>query len=389
MIISHLTSKIAKAFIILLSLIAFTSCLKDDAATIRLSSGLNDAGIPGDYMATENPYIGTSTTVIPNVNYTMETVGNDVVIRVDMTGVYSRDIDEWIRLIGTGEEGQNIWLSIDGQPKGILVYNTIDDIGENVVVKNDIVFLVDNSGSMDQEADAIARDIISWAQTLKTKSDVQFGCVGYDGRITGAMNITSYENINTYLQTGKGTSRTMGFSGPDASSLKSKSTNYNISESQVECCMAALRYADACFNFRQGANRIYVNFTDEPNQPSGKSNFSVNFLAEQSNWSTTQGTIHTVFSEVANITERTNYTEKPWRMSEYTGGTILYCNSSFTGVSLSSLPVTSAIQNSYIIRFTDIEAYMDGKPHEVKITIYSEDGSVRAERIFYMIFKSK
>lgn len=44
------------------------------------------------------------------------------------------------------------------------------------------------------------------------------------------------------------------------------------------------------------------------------------------------------------------------------------------------------MMNSYIIRFTDIEEYMDGQPHEVKITIYSTDGSVQAERVFHVVF---
>ena len=55
-------------------------------------------------------------------------------------------------------------------------------------------------------------------------------------------------------------------------------------------------------------------------------------------------------------------------------------------MSLQNLPVTAAIQNSYIIRFSNIAQFMDGKSHEVKVTIYAEDGSIRAERKFYMNF---
>lgn len=55
-------------------------------------------------------------------------------------------------------------------------------------------------------------------------------------------------------------------------------------------------------------------------------------------------------------------------------------------MTLDSLPVSGAMMNSYIIRFTDIEEYMDGQPHEVKITIYSTNGSVQAERVFHVVF---
>ena len=58
----------------------------------------------------------------------------------------------------------------------------------------------------------------------------------------------------------------------------------------------------------------------------------------------------------------------------------------FSGVTLNSLPVTGAMQNSYIIRFTNVSEFMDGQSREVKVTILSEDGRVRAENIFYIVF---
>lgn len=64
-----------------------------------------------------------------------------------------------------------------------LGYNNSDN-EENRVLAADVVFLVDNSGSMGEEANAIARDIIDWAEKLAASSlDVRFGCVGYDGGI--------------------------------------------------------------------------------------------------------------------------------------------------------------------------------------------------------------
>ena len=61
-------------------------------------------------------------------------------------------------------------------------------------------------------------------------------------------------------------------------------------------------------------------------------------------------------------------------------------SATFSGVTLNSLPVTGAMQNSYIIRFTNVSEFMDGQSHEVKVTILSEDGRVRAEKIFYIVF---
>lgn len=373
---------------LMLAAISLVSCLEDHTDTLRLEQGLEGSESSKDLLATMNPEVGTTNTRVPNVNYTFENkdgAPEEMVVRLDMTGIQSQTTSEWLRLIGTGEQGQNLWISIDCQPKFVQVYNTIDDEDENVVIKNDIVFLVDNSGSMDDEADALARDLEEWAKSLTTTFDMKFGCVGYNGLITGALNMTTYTALHNYLSRATGTDRTVGFAGSDASYLKSNKYSYDIS-SQEECPMAALRYADRYFSFRQDANRIYVNFTDEYNQPDGQSGFSVRYMASQSNWPTTKGTVHTVYSGSTTGSETTNYNEQPWRMSEYSGGTTIFTNGSFSGVSLQDLPVTGAIQNSYIIRFSNISKFMDGKSHEVKITIYDEDENVRAERKFYMTF---
>lgn len=268
-----------------------------------------------------------------------------------------------------------------------LGYNNSDN-EENRVLAADVVFLVDNSGSMGEEANAIARDIIDWVEKLAASSlDVRFGCVGYDGGINGALNITTVEDLNEYLSRYSGTSRTSYFGGDDASTLSSASYSYRTGG---ECGMAALRFADKQFSFRTGANRIYVNFTDEPNQPGGQSAFSVFYLNDQKNRNTMKGTVHTMYSERdTTYTERTNYTEKSWRMSRFTGGTEIYTSSCSTGVTLDQLPATGAIQNSYVIRFTNIKEFMDGHPHLVTITILSADGHVQAERTFSVIFERR
>ena len=48
------------------------------------------------------------------------------------------------------------------------------------------------------------------------------------------------------------------------------------------------------------------------------------------------------------------------------------------------------MQNSYIIRFTNVAEFMDGKPHEVHITIVimNPDGSIEVggELTFWVVF---
>lgn len=358
-----------------------TSCSDDDKTTPE-----DRTDIPKDNQAQPNPELGDEpNATIPNIQYTTVDEEGAAVFRIDMTGIQDKATLEWLRLLGTGEIGQNIWIEVDGQPKGVKVYNTADDNNERTVPV-DLVFLVDNSGSMSQEANAIARDITAWAEKLsKTSLDIQFGCVGYDGAITGAMNVTSYQNLSDYLNRPgiSGTSRTMGFTDSDAETFISNAESYRTGgNSSYECGMAALRFATDLFTFRKNANRIFVNFTDEPNQNRNIDRFSVESLL--SDWDTTLGTIHTVYSS----SESSDRYEANRLMSEYTGGTVIYTNSSFTGVTLEDLPVTDAMRNSYVVRITNIRDLMDGQPHEVRITILSEDGTVRAERTFTVIFEA-
>ena len=86
-----------------------TSCLSDGDDTIVLEDG-NRSGIPSDDIAGPNPDIGGSTTTIPNIQYTVEQDGGDAIVRIDMTGVQDAGDYGWLRLIGTGETGQNVWV---------------------------------------------------------------------------------------------------------------------------------------------------------------------------------------------------------------------------------------------------------------------------------------
>lgn len=368
--------------LLLMSCGMLTSCLDEGDGTILVTQE-NRTGIPDDSQAEPNPEILNNTTRIPNVQHMTVDEHGVAVVRLDMTGVQDPMTGEWIRLFGTGSSEQNVWVEVDGVPKGISVYNTADDDTEDRIPVIDLVFLVDNSGSMSEEADAIARDIISWSDLLVTSGlDVRFGCVGYDGEITGAIDLTTAEKLSEYLERGYGTSRTRGFGGPNSSLLQQLASNYYLNSWSDECGVAALRMANDNFSFRHGANRVYVNFTDEGNYSGGRSDFSVEYVNNANNWSTENGTVHTVFSDNPAYC----YNEAPWLLSEYTGGTIIYANSSFSDVSLATLPVTGAMQNSYIIRFTNIEELIDGETHTIHITVRSKDGSIRSERFFTVIF---
>lgn len=359
----------------------------DKAAAIGVSD--SKAG------ATPNVKEENSNLVLPQPQFYMEEGSNNDVLCMSLTGIQTPDTEEWMKLYGTGSTEQNIWAEIDGKPKAITVTNS----GELARVasranfaatkaKADVVFLVDNSGSMSQEANQIANEIVSWSQTLSQVMDVQFGCVGQPdyGSINGAIDITSVENLHAYLNRSgvSGTSRTRGFEDPE---LQTAAQSYG--DPNAECGGIMLHFADEHFTFREGANRIYVHFTDEPNQASNNSAWSVesvNIESEHYNWGATQGTIHTIFSNLNNYQPDTYnwtplYREDPRLFSIYTGGTSKTVDASFAGETLEGLEVTGAITNSYVIRFNVTEYMLTGK-HTVTIVIQSKDGKYQA-RITY------
>ena len=378
--------------------ITLASCSKDDD---NGSSGQLVVSIPSDAQATPNPTLPEdANTSIPNLNYTVETENGQKVVRFDLTGIQDpATLNEWLYLYGTAKPGQNIWVEIDQAAKGFTVHNTIDDAnqtGKQSLV--DLVFLVDNSGSMDQEADTIAKDIVDWSKALAKTLNMRFGCVGYDvsGYVNGALDFNDADSLGRYLDRPGhnywGTDRTMGY---DDDALKDAAYTFSHRADSLgrvwdENGVMALRFAHENFSFRAGANRVYVNFTDEPNQPNNNTEWSVEWTKDTKNWATTYGTVHTVFSEDTAYYRnywRDLYYEKPWLLSDYTGGTTIFTSSDFKDVSLASLPITGALQNSYYIRLTNVDNLFDGQDHKVKITILSPDKKVRAEREFNVVFQ--
>lgn len=372
----------------LISIAGLTSCLKDEDETIGLPTPFTIGEIPNDYSATINPTIVDPNAIIPNYQYEGEDEEHGLVVyRFDMTGIMDPNTNEWMDLYGTGQSNQNVWVSLDDMPKGILVKNHTDD--GTISHKFDLVFLVDNSGSMSEESDAVARDIVDWANSLANSNiDIQFGCVGYsvNGNVNGGIDFTDQNGLDDFLDYGYGTSRTQHFGGANASALQSLASSYG--DVYDECGVMALRFANDYFTFRSGANRIYVNFTDEPNQPYYNDDWSVEYLNPiKGNWTPQQGTVHTVYSGSPNFNNEPGYNETPWLLSEYTGGTVLYASSYFTGVSLYDLPVTGAMQHSYSIYLTVPESFIDGQFHNIKVTVLSQDQTVRGERDFLIKFE--
>ncbi len=360
----------------LLSVGFMTSCEKNDVNDLY-----EDTGIPDNSKASASPYVNPeeANANIPNVGFSLTNVGGHPVVSMIMTGIYDKQNNTWLDLQGTLQNGQNIWIEIDGEPRSLKAQRVATRTTSRT--RLDLVFLVDNSGSMSQEADSLAASIVDWSDELQSSFDLKLGCVGYeDGYISGAIDMTTPTELYNFLNRSSGTYRTVGFEGANADALEAKTGEYST---WGECGAAALHFSDDNFSFRSSTTRLYVNFTDEPNQPSSNQpEYSVESVASMSSWGAHQGTIHTVFS---NDTSYHNYTydyyEKPWLMSEYTGGELMVVPSNFSGVSLNNLLVTDALRNAYEIQLHHTDDLESGT-HDIEITILSPDRSVQAVRTF-------
>ena len=73
--------------------------------------GSHSTGIPSDESAVENPDITDADTIIslPGVQTTVTTEGEDIVIRLDMTGIIDPLTGEYLKLSGSGQ-GQNVYV---------------------------------------------------------------------------------------------------------------------------------------------------------------------------------------------------------------------------------------------------------------------------------------
>jgi hypothetical protein len=172
----------------------------------------------------------------------------------------------------------------------------------------------------------------------------------------------------------------VGFSGPDSAALEAAAFNFTPDHGSVsEDGVVGIMFADSSFSWRAGSQRIYVNFTDEPTQPDGVYRWSTEFVC---NYMLGKATIHTVFSADTFRTWTPLVAERPWEMSQCTGGTVKFVDTQATGLDLTNLPVSGALANSYLVEFVTTTP---ADTHTVVITINEGDvdGRIIYDGILY------
>ncbi len=357
---------------------------KDDNPTSP--SGNND--IPTDPVNVTVP-APTINNIQPTATFTSP-ASNPSRIQINLTGLLDPTTGNPITLTynSSNPSSSNIFITEDGVTQGLKVTK----VGSGTTLTADVCFLVDNSGSMYEEADSIAAGIIKFANYLQASGlDVKFAVVGQGysgGEIAGGINFTTATNISNFLnRTGyTGTSRTYGFSGTDSASLATKAYSFATSV-YGENLVKAASFADTFYTWRSGAQRIFIAFTDEGTQP-GSSIYKTTYACAKFSG---KATIHTVFSvpnsywtgsvpdtskEWNNYTDWNASYERPWKLSECTGGTIKFIHSTSYDLNLLNLPVTGALSNSYLVEYIGNN---NNTQHTVVITIITTTADGKKE----------
>jgi len=306
-------------------------------------------------------------------------------IRLNLSGVIDPVTEKPIEFTAN----QSVFITEDGRLQGVKVSQS----EATNQLPYDIVFLVDNSGSMGEEADAVADEITQFSTLLANSGlDVRLGVVGYDGHVNGAIKLASTTEISDYLNRKEngyvkiGTQRTQGYSGLDSENLSNEATSLNQDskiQSSDENGVVALRYAESIFSWRPQAQKIFINFTDEGVLEvdkttrqgrlgwHGHTDYTVENFCKT--WKPEIGIVHTVWSG-GTLGDGTlaHFNEDPSELSKCTGGTHVVVDGSASDLDLKNINTTVALTSSALVEYISDS---DADEHEITVTIKNGDTS--------------
>ncbi len=300
----------------------------------------------------------------------------------------------------------SVYVTEDGVLKGLLVSKP-EKTNE---VPIDIAFLVDTSGSMDQESDEIAAKMADFDEVLKDAGvDARIGVVGFFSNITGAFDLSVAGELQRFLyrRTSQGekvsevtgVNRTIGFMEPRAKEFTEAAKEFegfiNAEEDEENGLNAAL-FAETMFSWRPGVNRVFVQFTDEPTFSNGLASANASHKPWRGQnaytikevcptWRPERGQVHLVWSggvtknQEPNVESSADFKiENPADLAKCTGGVVVPINETAEDFSLTSMPITKLIVNSVIVKFKP--GSVSGSK-ELKVTIInkSENGELTAD----------
>jgi hypothetical protein len=203
------------------------------------------------------------------------------------------------------------------------------------VRRADIVFLMDNSGSMDDEQDAVEANVFDFVNGLEDSNvDYSLGLTRYGGENRGNPIIEDNGSLTS-----------------DAEYFKTDVWMRNRTSGGDEPGYYGITEAANSFNFRPGSQRIFIIITDEsPDQGGASMNDALNEL-DEGDISLFALTETSLFSEFQPLTEAT-------------GGQIFDIYSSFSEI-LNF--ISTQVAGTYVLRYRSSNPEFDGTTRTVRI----------------------
>ncbi|MDX1636796.1 MAG: T9SS type A sorting domain-containing protein [Balneolaceae bacterium] len=219
------------------------------------------------------------------------------------------------------------------------------------VRRADIVFLMDNSGSMDEEQSAVENNVFDFVDRLAASNvDFALGLARY-----GA----SEEGGNPIIEDG-------GSLTSDANYFKNDVWARNVVYGSDEPGYYTMTEAISNFNFRPGAQRIFIIITDEtPDQGGATQNEARTQLVE---------------GDVTLFSLTTSYLASEFQpLTDATGGEIFNIYSSFSDI----LDFIAAeVASSYVVSYRSGNTNRDGTKRTVRIEVTYEGKTVQDEETY-------
>jgi len=287
-----------------------------------------------------------------------DTNGNRV--RFNLGGVYNPETREPVELLPQ----QNLFVEEDGNALPCKVIK----VGQDNVLPVDMVFTIDVSGSMDDEQDQVRRGVVDFAQELESKGlNVRFGLVTYEGDLKGSLDFGTAQELSDYLN---------GYRSSYRNRSPMEILARNAGKTKGENGMFAIAFAHHHFNYRDDAQKVFVNFTDEPNQIEGAYHYTTQLACQLTDIS-----VHTVWSG-GHFNDWSRIYERPWEMSDCSNGVAMEVRSDASDLNLRELPIVQVMTSSVLV---ECASRNPNQSHTVTITVQdiNADGTVTYENLIY------
>ena len=222
----------------------------------------------------------------------------------------------------------------------------------------DIVFLMDNSGSMSDEQSAVRNNVIDFVNGLTAEGvDFALGLTRFGASQNGG---------NPVLEDG-------GALTTDASYFKNTVWDRNVIDGFFEPGWDALHQAATGFTFRPGSRRVFILITDE--SVTGNGNRGTRSKAETQQTLLDGSVTNYALIDSSDATSRQDYGD----IADATGGTYFNIFSPFDVI---LQDIAEDVSNTYVVRYRTTNDAADGTERQVKVEV-SYDGSTATDTSTY------